>query len=213
MASGGDEPVPDAGPEGHSVFAHALLDQFNSIEEAAFPARYLSGQVYNKVFGSSLESPEYEVVRDSGHDGGDFIFFRTGQSPIPLGSRSPTPIGGPAPPPVNPALEGVLAALHKYEDAYESESVSEMIGIWPTLTKQQKGLLNTTFNKMNALRMRLDCNDPAITGDAAEVNCAQVMRYTYAGKVQEPQSDKVSITLKRSERSQSDWLVHEVRRH
>ncbi|HEY3706049.1 MAG TPA: caspase family protein [Terracidiphilus sp.] len=213
MASGGDEPVSDGGPDGHSVFAHALLAQFGSIDESPFPARYLSSEVYTQVFGSSLQSPEYEVIRDSGHDGGDFIFFRTVPATF-TGSGKPSipSIASPAPPPpLNPAIEGVVTALHRYADAYESESVSELMEVWPTLSKQQKGKLNATFNKMNALRMHLNCKDPAFDSDAAQVRCSQVVRYTYAGKVQPPQSDSVSITLKRSDKSQSDWLVNEVK--
>jgi hypothetical protein len=211
MASGGDEPVPDSGPEGHSVFAHALLQQFSSIDETIFPARYLSNQVYSQVFGNSLQSPEYEVIRESGHDGGDFIFFRTGPASI-AGTDRPVISSITLPPPsVNPAIADVLAALHKYADAYESESVTELLEIWPTLTKQQKGKLNTTFTKMNALRLHLDCPNPAIDGDAARVTCVQEMQYTYAGKVQPATRDSVNITLKRSERSQSNWLVNEVK--
>jgi hypothetical protein len=171
----------------------------------------LSNQVYSQVFGSSLQSPEYEVIGNSGHDGGDFIFFRTGQAPITAADRPSISSITLPPPQVNPAIADVLAALHKYTDAYESESVTELLGIWPTLTKQQKGKLNLTFTKMNALRMDLDCPDPSIDGNAARVTCVQVMRYTYAGKVQPPQRDSVNITLKRSERSQSDWLVNEVK--
>jgi Skp family chaperone for outer membrane proteins len=82
MASGGDEPVADGGEDGHSVFAYALLQALEHADEDMFTA----GDLFNfhlkqRVGGNSDQQPRYDIIRNSGHDEGDFVFVRrAGQS-------------------------------------------------------------------------------------------------------------------------------------
>jgi len=78
MASGGDEPVADAGASGHSVFAGALLQSLNDMEDDTFTAEaLLSQRVKPRVAGRSAQTPQYDIIRDSDADLGDFVFFRS----------------------------------------------------------------------------------------------------------------------------------------
>lgn len=77
MASGGDEPVADSGGGGHSVFATALLNGLERMERPKFTAGELfSGYVVESVAGRAEQTPEYNPLRNSGHESGDFIFVR-----------------------------------------------------------------------------------------------------------------------------------------
>jgi len=77
LASGGNEPVSDIGGEGHSVFAKAFLSGLKSIENNKFTAEELYYRhIKEMVAGSSDQTPEYNIIRNSGHEGGDFIFKR-----------------------------------------------------------------------------------------------------------------------------------------
>jgi hypothetical protein len=77
LASGGNEPVSDIGGEGHSVFAKAFLSGLKSIENNKFTAEELYYRhIKEMVAGSSDQTPEYNIIRNSGHEGGDFIFRR-----------------------------------------------------------------------------------------------------------------------------------------
>jgi hypothetical protein len=77
LASGGNEPVSDIGGKGHSVFAKALLHGLASIEYKEFTAEELYYRhIKEMVAGSSEQTPEYNIIRNSGHEGGDFIFKR-----------------------------------------------------------------------------------------------------------------------------------------
>ena len=77
MASGGDEPVADAGGDGHSVFAGALLRSLRAPGESVFAARDLFyGSLERGVAGKSDQVPKYAPIRNSGDDQGDFVFFR-----------------------------------------------------------------------------------------------------------------------------------------
>ena len=75
LASGGNEPVSDIGGQGHSIFAKAFLVGLNKIESNEFTSEELYIQyIKEMVAGSSDQTPEYNIIRNSGHEGGDFIF-------------------------------------------------------------------------------------------------------------------------------------------
>lgn len=78
LASGGNEPVSDIGGQDHSVFAKALLQGLaGGIDYKEFSAEELYYQyIKEMVAGSSQQTPEYNIIRNSGHEGGDFVFKR-----------------------------------------------------------------------------------------------------------------------------------------
>jgi uncharacterized caspase-like protein len=75
LASGGNEPVSDVGGGGHSVFAEALIRGLLDMEPKVFTAEQLYYEyIKERVAGSAEQTPEYSVIRNSGHEGGDFVF-------------------------------------------------------------------------------------------------------------------------------------------
>jgi tetratricopeptide (TPR) repeat protein len=77
MSSGGLEPVSDEGGGGHSVFAGALLRGLSAEEDTTFSAESLFEEFIRvSVAGQSEQTPQYNVIRNSGHDSGDFVFIR-----------------------------------------------------------------------------------------------------------------------------------------
>jgi hypothetical protein len=73
LASGGLEPVADAGSDGHSVFAAALLTALRENSEIV-EAQALFAPVRKTVVLNADQTPVYSDIRLAGHDGGDFIF-------------------------------------------------------------------------------------------------------------------------------------------
>ncbi len=77
MSSGGNEPVFDSGGSGHSVFAEAFLKGFREIDEKVFTAdEIFYGVVRERVIGKADQTPQYNNIRNSGHEGGDFVFIK-----------------------------------------------------------------------------------------------------------------------------------------
>jgi uncharacterized caspase-like protein len=78
MASGGDEPVADGGGGGkHSVFANALLRGLREMDKGQFTAGELFRyHVEEAVAGRANQTPEYNPLRNSGHESGDFVFVK-----------------------------------------------------------------------------------------------------------------------------------------
>jgi TPR repeat protein len=84
MASGGLEPVTDAGGSGHSVFASAFLRGLQQDEEPEFTAiDIFYTSIRRQVAGRSSQLPEYSTLRNSSDDGGDFVFVRVRASASP----------------------------------------------------------------------------------------------------------------------------------
>ncbi len=77
MASGGNEPVADGGGEGHSIFARAFINALSNPEHKEFTAEQLFyDQIKERVAGSAEQVPEYNIIKNSGHEGGDFVFIQ-----------------------------------------------------------------------------------------------------------------------------------------
>lgn len=77
LASGGNEPVSDIGGNRHSVFAEAFLQGLMEMEEGMFSTEELFYKfIKERVAGKAEQIPEYSIIRNSGHNGGDFVFKR-----------------------------------------------------------------------------------------------------------------------------------------
>jgi hypothetical protein len=87
ISSGGDEPVADGGGAGHSVFANALLSGLSK-ENDSFSATSLFASVREPVIGNSSQQPQYGMIQNSGHEGGDFVFFPKG---VAVAANRPSP--------------------------------------------------------------------------------------------------------------------------
>jgi formylglycine-generating enzyme required for sulfatase activity len=75
MASGGNEPVSDSGGGNNSVFAAAFLKALNESNKESFTAEELfHTRIKAIVAGKSAQVPEYNSIKNSGDEGGDFVF-------------------------------------------------------------------------------------------------------------------------------------------
>jgi uncharacterized repeat protein (TIGR01451 family) len=75
LTSGGVEPVMDKGKEGHSIFAYYFLQALGKNSDKYIDA----GQVFDflkiPVVNNSYQTPLYSPVRNTGDEGGQFIFI------------------------------------------------------------------------------------------------------------------------------------------
>ena len=75
MVSGGLEPAEDNGSGGNSPFARAFLNALSDNPDISDGTR-LFAAIRRPVILDAKQTPEYSDVRDSGHDGSDFLFVR-----------------------------------------------------------------------------------------------------------------------------------------
>ncbi len=77
LASGGNEPVSDGGGDAHSVFTDALLKGLVGMPFEQFSVDELFAKfIQESVAGRSGQMPEFSSLRNSGHEGGSFVFER-----------------------------------------------------------------------------------------------------------------------------------------
>jgi hypothetical protein len=227
MSSGGDEPVQDSDAPGgvanHSVFANVLLQNLADSQWDTFTAEELFSEIKEQVGGRSQQVPEYSPIRDSSHDGGDFVFHRvagkTGDAhplmkTVELSSSQPTTaqaVTRSVAPPPDPEKEAIRATLDKYEDAYDSMDMQLMKEVWPTLSRSQEKALKDAEKVpgLKAVKVQLRNVRTTRDGDTARVKCDQWMVYTWVGRRQPPQTNTVEILL--SKNQQGTWLVNDVK--
>ena len=73
LSSGGEEPVQDAGGDGHSVFARQLLTAIESLRADAVGSE-LYQQIKSRIAELAPQVPQYGGVISAGHElGGDHL--------------------------------------------------------------------------------------------------------------------------------------------
>ena len=75
ITSGGLEPVVDSSGGVNSPFAAAFIDALKK-NEAIIDGTALFGELRRPVMVATQQTPEYSDVRNSGHEGGDFLFVK-----------------------------------------------------------------------------------------------------------------------------------------
>jgi hypothetical protein len=95
LSSGGNEPVSDSGPDGHSIFAAAFLHALAEQSATMFTAADIAGPVNQMVRAHSSQIPEYFRVgnampKNFPIDVGDFVFTRTSGESTPKRTSEPS---------------------------------------------------------------------------------------------------------------------------
>jgi uncharacterized caspase-like protein len=76
MTSGGLEPVQDEGGGGNSVFAAYFLRALAENRQLVVEGSDLFLRIRRPVIENAHQTPEYGLIHQAGHDGGDFLFVR-----------------------------------------------------------------------------------------------------------------------------------------
>ncbi len=123
-----------------------------------------------------------------------------------------TPVVAAAPPPVapvNPDPLAIKAALNRYKEAYEGESLDDLKKAYPTIGKDQQKNAKAVFDQFNAIRLTLTCRDEDIhiQGNTATVTCTQSAVFTQKGKKQPVPPAQTTFTLQKQD---SGWVVANV---
>ncbi|GAK50808.1 peptidase C14 caspase catalytic subunit p20 [Candidatus Moduliflexus flocculans] len=77
ITSGALQPVAVDGGNGLSLFATVFTGALQGMSQSVFAAEELFfGSLQEQIAGQSDQLPEFQVIRNSGHIGGDFVFAR-----------------------------------------------------------------------------------------------------------------------------------------
>ena len=76
LTSGGIEPVMDGGKEGHSVFAFYFLKALTGNTSKFYDASQLFSTIKIPVTNNSEQSPQFQSIKNTGDEGGQFIFIK-----------------------------------------------------------------------------------------------------------------------------------------
>ncbi|MBL4736132.1 MAG: caspase family protein [Flavobacteriales bacterium] len=76
ITSGGIEPVVDGGRDGHSVFAYYFLKVLRNNTSQYYDASQLYHDIKIPVVNNSDQSPQFQSIKNTGDEGGQFLFIR-----------------------------------------------------------------------------------------------------------------------------------------
>ncbi len=76
ITSGGIEPVTDTGKDGHSVFAYFVIRSLENNEEPFYDASQLYERIKIPVTNNSDQQPHFHPIKNTGDEGGQFIFIQ-----------------------------------------------------------------------------------------------------------------------------------------
>jgi len=107
----------------------------------------------------------------------------------------------------NPDLKAVRETIEqRYKEAYESMVISDLVGIWPTISKQQKDAINSGFKSSRAIKVREECGQPAVSGDTAHCACKEFVIYTTMDNKRLP-APAASITFDLKKNPDGKWYI------
>ena len=214
MASGGVEPVADSGAGGHSIFAGVILQTLHEMSGPEFTGAAVFQKVVVRVSGRSQQTPQYNGIVNSAHDGGDFIFYRQpGRAPTSLCCLvETTPDHGRTTAQIQGNTKEELEhALQTYCSAYQQGDINTLRSMWPSISSQKIKNLQT-FLLPGRRSLSLDCSfgsEPQILGNSATVDIVQLWTYTVAGKTTKVPPEKARMKLKKVDDAAAgaDWLI------
>ena len=204
MSSGSDEPVADRGREGHSVFAYALLQSLRAATDDGFTAADLFHKyIQQEVAGTSDQVPQYSVIKNSGHEFGDFVFSRGGKV-VPVG-----PGGGGASATSSEADKySINQLVNAYADSYNRKDISGLWKIWPGAPQRTKQAIQNSFNSALSIFMKVSDRDIELAGTRATVTGQYAQDYT--PKNGSLQKSSGSITLELDKKSGA-WVITSIK--
>jgi len=86
MTSGNKEPVSDTGTGAHSVFAYQLLKLLKQNDQPFLSTQEIYTRIAPIVSNNSEQTPLCRPVRNTGDQGGEFVFVSSGPAKIPVPS-------------------------------------------------------------------------------------------------------------------------------
>jgi uncharacterized caspase-like protein len=221
MASGGNEPVADGGPGGHSIFAAVILQSLQEMDEDKFTAGSLFQKLVVRVAGRSQQTPQYSAIVNSEHDGGDFVFYRQPGRPPPAPLCCPVVVPVETgdtrliskTPHTDTLAQDLQDVLDQYRNAYQNEDVAALRKVWPGITPQNVRNLQFFFN--TASSVSLNCTivgTPQINADTATITFVEELTYTAAGRTQKVPTKRATMRLRKvtEETGQSSWKIDSI---
>jgi hypothetical protein len=83
MTSGNKTPVSDSGSEGHSIFAYQLIKALTKNEKPYITTQEIYSRIAPIIANNSEQQPLCSPVRDTGDQGGGFVFVASTASSFP----------------------------------------------------------------------------------------------------------------------------------
>jgi uncharacterized caspase-like protein len=220
LASGGDQPVADGGAGGHSIFAGALIQNLNQIQDAQFTGDSLFQKIQQQVGGLSRTSqvPHYETIRDIGHetlDDGDFVFSRNSGTAGSAGGAAEPRDDGPQPEAATrdnafTDADAINEVVQRYQDAFNHLDADALWQIWPNPPKDPRINIPRAFGLAASIQMSIQAGPPEVAADQQNAMVKGQFKEIFTPKNGKPQTGKGPITFV-LKKNNGKWVIVDVK--
>ena len=110
-------------------------------------------------------------------------------------------------------IDAMEQTLEKYVAAFENLSLPQVRQVWPNLDHQHEAAFKKVFSAFKdsswTRQLGLECANPRVTGDTANVECQETLSYGPAkGKAKQVGPARVAILMKGQS---SNWVVADMK--
>ena len=105
----------------------------------------------------------------------------------------------------NQDAQAVRGAIEQYAKAFESKKIEAVLAVWPGMSGSTQNTLKRTFKDAKSISLRLRPESVEVTGNSAIAVCSRELRQMFDRPFD--QTDKVTIRLKRSDKS---WIIDSI---
>jgi formylglycine-generating enzyme required for sulfatase activity len=120
MTSGNLTPVEDSGSGGHSIFAYHFLKELKESEKPYLTPRDIYQRIGPVVRNNSEQMPITKPIRNTGDEGGEFVFIRMARLAMPEKAEAQTlPVYSPPPTKKESELDRILREAKEKKEKVE----------------------------------------------------------------------------------------------
>jgi hypothetical protein len=199
MASGGNEPVADGGAGSHSVFAGAILQSLEQIQDAQFTAQALFGKVQVGVaVRQAAQVPQYTPILLSGDEGGDFVFSRGGAGPLAGDSGDMDAVA------ISDVIQG-------YQDAYNQRDAAALWQVWPAAPAKTRRAIEQSFAQAASIQMMVRFDAPEVKDNHEDAVAKGQFTQVFTPKNAKPQPEVKGPIVFELKKTDGKWTISDVK--
>ncbi len=187
MTSGNKEPVEDSGTNNHSIFAYQLIKALEQNDKNYLSTQDLYTRIAPIVANNSEQTPLCRPIRNTGDQGGEFVFIR-------VAGGTPDDIISDAGPKYNETLELGILKVTSSPSGAELEVDGKPAGRTPTqLGNMQVGTVKVTVSKNGYLSEKRNARIKAGRRSVVHIDLVEEKRSGWLSVDTRPSSARVRI--------------------
>ncbi|HTT25267.1 MAG TPA: serine/threonine-protein kinase [Candidatus Sulfotelmatobacter sp.] len=106
--------------------------------------------------------------------------------------------------------KAIQQTLARYQDAFARKNLREIEAVWPTIPRDERAKIETSFSRFDRIELNLSIEDDGIEaiGNVASVKCRRIARYFAQGSMQLQNNDNLKLQFQK--RPAGNWIIQSI---